>query len=197
MRFKSDTPKVLAICLIVTAALICSSACFAEQIWIGTVNLSQVLSKSVKVKKFQDEINRLRTDSESKLEAIRSGIKSLRTKLEEGKDKLPDAEKKALEDKIKAQIEKYNTEKEAMDVALKFKARSDNNLIRSEIDKTIDKLAQKRGLNVIIPARFMLYRKGVPEITDELIAELDKSENAKQPAAKPAEKPKPAPQGKK
>ncbi|MEJ2717519.1 MAG: OmpH family outer membrane protein [Deltaproteobacteria bacterium] len=185
MNVSSAMTKRLLILAAMVVAVSFPGFARADEAGLGSIDLRKVYQSSVRIKAAVESIQKLEVDSKANLERIISEVKALEAKLKEGKQTQKKEEKEKLEAKLKAKQDQLKEERQALRVKLAFKHKSVETEIRVKVKEAIDKAAQEANLKGVISDTVLLYSKGMPDITDNVLKFLDAG-LAKKSQKKPA-----------
>ena len=167
--------------LVVAGLLLAKGVGRAEDVKIGVVDVSKIFSSYTKVTENQAEFDKFReerqADVQKKAEAADKEIQLLQDKLDSK------AIKKEVSDKITADISKMkqdilNLQREVYQ-ELQTKNRDLVEARVKEIETAIAKLAKEKGYTIVINKEAALYSPETADLSDQIIAVLNKPAAAK------------------
>jgi Skp family chaperone for outer membrane proteins len=167
------------IVLIVLLTGMYSNLSIAGDLKIGQVNLKGVFSASIAIQKIWQDVKKSEGDAKAKLISISNEVSSLEKKLKEEESKLKPEEKAKLQQALKEKREKQRTESEALRISLAFKQKNARTVSQSKILNAIARVADKKGLTLIVRQPMVLYSKDVPDITKDVVETIDAAGSAK------------------
>ncbi|MBI4963426.1 MAG: OmpH family outer membrane protein [Desulfomonile tiedjei] len=152
--------------------LLCGFSAAAE-VKLAQLNLQKVFNQSTKVKVIIEEVKKMQTDSVTKMNVLSTEIGKVEQQLKEGQDKLSKEEKEKLEADLKKIKEDLRSEQETAKVKINFKQKSAQNVINSQIQEAVAKIANEEGYTVVLASETIIYSKDVGDITDKVAKALD------------------------
>ena len=156
-----------------------SNVSTASDLKIGQVNLKGAFSSSVAIQKIWQDVKKSEGDAKAKLTSISNEVSKLEKKLKEDESKLKPDEKAKLLQTLKEKREKQRTESEALRISLVFKQKNARTVSRSKFLNAVARVADKKGLTMVVPHQMVLYSKDVPDITKEVVDTIDAAGSAK------------------
>lgn len=159
------------------AIIVLASAPFVQAVdnaVVGVVNLEKVMLETKAGKSLNDQLKKMKIDFQNKYNQTGKDLEARRSELEKQKAALSkEAFAKKEEEFIKKSEEaqnSFNREGEAMDLAGR-KAFTEFNLI---VIEAVSKVAKENNFTHIMPAAVFAYFDDKTEVTDKVIAEVDK-----------------------
>ena len=169
--------------LVIAGLLFTKGLGWAEDVKIGVVDVNKIFSVYTKVAENQAEFNKFReerqTEVQKKADAAQKEIEVLQNRM----DKQGKVMKKEESDKITADIEKkrqdiLNLQREVYQ-ELQTKNRDLVEARVKEIEAAIAKLAKEKGYAFVINKEAVLYFPETADLSDQIIAVLNKPAAAK------------------
>ena len=158
---------VLAICVSSVNVGWAQSGKFAQ------INLTDVSSKSNKVKVAVEQLLKMQTAGSPKMEALTTEAKKLEADLEKGKDTLNTAEKEKLENDLTQKYQEMQSEQQSVRGKLATQQQAIQTAIMNQIQQIIEKIAKDEGYSAVFLKETMIYSMGMPDLTDVVIKALD------------------------
>ena len=164
--------------LVIVGLLLAKGVGRAEDVKIGVVDVNKIFSGYTKVAENQAEFNKLmeeqQAEAQKKAEAIKEAIKPLQDKL----DKQGKLMKKEELDKINSDIGKKQQELYNISMTLSTDLKKKNlELVEArvkDIEAAIAKLAKEKGYTFVINKEAVLYSPEAADLSDQVIAALNK-----------------------
>ncbi len=187
---KADTFNnwVRTLGLIIGIIAVCAGPSGAGETKFAQVNLSQVLGQSAKVRAALQKIKQAEADYKVKLVSLAQEIKALEQKLADA-ESLSKQERDTLKDKLTRKKEEYEREQQLSRVRMTFMKKSEQNLVRIELDRILMQIAEKEGYQAIFMNQSIAYARDMPDLTQRVlkaldgnVQETDKQETEAQPA---------------
>jgi outer membrane protein len=174
--------------LLVCCALFTISQTAFGQVKVAVINLQKAVFESAEIKKANDDMQATFKPRQDKINQLNTELQTIAQQLQQGAGKLtPQQESdlnysgqkkqrdvKNLTDDLNADVEAYRN-----DVLQKSSAK---------MTDVIKKLAEEKGLDLVVEGSTALYFKPTLDITNDAIAAYDKAYPVKAPAAAPAAK---------
>ena len=146
---------------------------FSAELKIAKVNLQAVTETSTRVKNAMEEMKKIQMESVPKLTVIGNEIKKLEERLKAGETSLSKEDKEKLENELNAKKQEIQQEQQSAKVKLAFKQKSFSNVMRTQLNEVIDKLAKEGGYSIIMNSDTLLYSNGIPDLTEQITKTLD------------------------
>ena len=172
--------------------LACSALCVfthvaAAQTKIAVVDIQTAVFKSAEIVKAQEEMNATFKPRQDKINLLASEIQALQTQLQNGNGKLTDAQMADIQANAAKKQREYKYANDDL--------QSDVEAFRSEtlqktsvkMNEVIKKVAEAKGLDLVVDTQTAHFFKPALDITDEVIAAYNKTypvAGAAAPAAK-------------
>ncbi len=145
-------------------------ACAAEA-KIGVLNLKEVYTKSSRIQGLKEDIEKFKVNAKNAINKMQMDLQSLQQKLQSGKAE--GDEKTKLENEIRAKKEELVNEQNSTKIKLSFKNKSLLNSVRIQVQQATKLVAEKMNLEGVIAEAAIVYPGSLPDITMEVIKELD------------------------
>jgi Skp family chaperone for outer membrane proteins len=157
---------------------------------IGLIDLKEVYTGSSKIKRLSEDLKKYTANAENQINKLQADLTGMQEKLKKGDVK--GGERTRLENRIKAKQEEIAQEKHELSVKMSFKRKSLQNSVRIQVEQATRTVADKKGLNGVIAEAAVVYPGAMPDITADVIKELDGSSKADQaPEARKGPNPEP------
>lgn len=163
---------LLSITAGVLGMMLLTSNAFAEM-KIAKVNLSAVSENSTRIKAAMEDMKKVQLESAPKLTVLSNEIKKLEDQLQAGEATLPKEEKDKLENEIQTKRQEMQQEQQSIRVKLAFKQKSLGNVVRTQLNEILEKIAKEEKYNAILSSDVVLYSDGVPDLTEKVTKALD------------------------
>lgn len=182
--------KSLTIALLAVLALLWSGLAGAADLKVGKVDIQTIYTKSVRIKKAVQDMQQIQNEGQSKLLGLTSEVQSLQSKFDAAKTQ---AEKDKIKAELDAKSETLESERQTVGFKLSLAQQNIRNQFTNELQAIVEKAAKAKGLSVVFADGSLLYSSGIPDLTKEVLEELDKiGATPAVPKAAPAT-PRPAP----
>lgn len=165
------------------AALSCALFCIAgtglAQVKVGVISLQRAVLESAEIKKASAELEAKYKPRQQEMEKLQRDLQSIQQQLQTNAGKLtPQAEAD-----LNAQGQRKQRELQRMNEDLQGDVERDRNEILSKASQkmqaVVSKLAETKGLDMVVDVTNTVYFKPALEITTEAIAAYDKAYPAK------------------
>lgn len=155
------------------AAVFCAPLgnAWATEAKIGVVNLKEVYTKSASIQGLKEDIEKFKANAKNAINKLQMDLQSLLQKLNSGK--VQGDEKTKLENEIKAKKQELVNEQDSTKIKLSFKNKSLLNSARIQVQQATKLVAEKRSLEGVIAEAAVVYHGSLPDITMDVIKELD------------------------
>ena len=176
--------------LLVFSALLSMSQVGFSQVKVAVVNLQRAVFESAEIKKANEDMQATFKPRQDKINQLQGELQSIADQLQKGGDKMPaqqqtdlqyngqkkQRELKNMQDDLQADVEAYRN-----DILQKSS---------QKMSEVVKKLAEEKGLDIVVEGSTTLYFKPALDITNDAIAAYDKAYPAKAApaAAAPAAK---------
>jgi outer membrane protein len=169
-RFVAAAPALVAGFLL--SLLFCGFSAGAEG-KLAQLNLQKVYNQSAKVKAIVEEVKRMQTDAVAKMNSLSAEIGKVEQQLKEGQEKIGKEDKEKIEAELKKKNEDLRSEQESAKIKITFKQKSGQNVVNSQIQDAVAKIANEEGYAVVLTSETIVYSKDVPDLTDKVAKALD------------------------
>lgn len=165
---------------LIALSIFALSLSVAENSWaqsgkFAQINLTDVSSKSTKVKVAVEQLLKMQSAGSPKMESLTAEAKKIEADLEKGKDALKPAEKEKLENDLTQKYQEMQSEQQSVRGKLAAQQQQIQSAIMSQIQQIIENIAKKEGYSAVFLKETMIYSSGMPDLTDMVIKELDSS----------------------
>ena len=176
MLSKLSTVAALAALAIMPAA---AQAPAAAPVKMGIINVQQALSETAEIKKAQAALQSKYKPQQDRLAAIQKELADIQNQLQTGGDKL--APQKASELQVTGQRRQRELERLREDLEGEFQREQQEILGRTgqKMQDAIKRVAEARGLDVVVDMQNTIYVKPALDITKEVVADYDKTNPVK------------------
>ncbi len=161
--------------IVLTVCFSTAGVSWAQATKFAQINLTDVSSKSTKVKAAVDQLLKMQSAASPKMESLTTEAKKLEADLEKGKDTLKPAEKEKLETDLTQKYQEMQSEQQAVRNKLAVQQQAIQTAIMNRIQQIIDKIAKDEGYGAVFLKETMIYSTGMPDITDKVVKDLDAS----------------------
>lgn len=159
--------------IVFTACLSTVDVSWAQSAKFAQINLTDVSSKSTKVKAAVEQLLKMQTAASPKMESLTTEAKKLEADLEKGKDTLKPAEKEKIENDLTQKYQEMQSEQQAVRSKLAVQQQAIQTAIMNQIQQIIEKTAKDEGYSAVFLKETMIYSSGMPDLTDNVIKALD------------------------
>lgn len=171
---KTGLALVSLISLFIFTLCVCSvSDSWAQSAKFAQINLTDVSSKSTKVKAAVEQLLKMQTSGSPKMESLTTEAKKIEADLEKGKDSLKPADKEKLENDLTQKYQEMQSEQQSVRSKLAVQQQAIQSAIMAQIQQIIDKMAKDEGYSAVFLKETMIYSTGMPDLTDMVIKALD------------------------
>jgi len=165
--------------LLACSALFVFAHLAAAQTKVGVINLQQAVFESAEIKKADLQMQATFKPRQDRMAALQKEIETLSNQLQAGQGKLSPA----AESDITAQGQRKQRELQRLTDDLNADSQAYRNDVLSKssakMSEIVKKLAEEKGLDIIVDTTTTLYFKPALEITKEATAAYDKAYPAK------------------
>jgi Skp family chaperone for outer membrane proteins len=166
---KLSASLVLSLCAILVLAF--SSFSFAEGLKFGRVSFTDIQKNSKKFHGAMEEIQKVRNESQAKIEVMKSDVKRIEEQLQ--KPDIKADQKAKIQNELNEKNQELQTEEQAAGVKVALKQRSLQTAMSQQIKAIIEKLAKDEGFTAIFRSEELVYSDGLPDLTDKITQALD------------------------
>ncbi len=171
------------------SALLLIAQSVSAQTKVAVVNLQQAVFESAEIKKADAEMVAKYRPRQQEIEKLNADGSAIQQKLQAGQGKLSD---QAAAD-LQAQLQKIQRELQRKNEDLQADSERERNEILSKasqkMQEIIRKVADTKGVDLVVDTQTTLYFKAPMDITKDVIAAYDQAYPVSAPAAAPATKP--------
>jgi len=153
--------------------LIVAVPTYSADLKLAKVSLENVFNNSARVKAATEEIKKMQTESNTKLNLMRTQITQFEEKLKDEKSPLNKEEKDKIENELQRKIEEMTNEQQTLQAKLTFKERTLQNVFRTQIKLAVEKIAKEEGVTAVFAEQAMIFSGSLPDLTDKVIKEFD------------------------
>lgn len=167
---------IAAVPMLVAGFLVSLSFCGSSEgaeFKLAQINLPKIFNQSAKVKAIVEEIKKIQNDATAKMNALGTDIAKIEQQLKEGQEKLGKEEKEKAEAELKKKREDLREEQETAKIKISFKQKSAQNVVNSQIQEALDKIAKDEGYSVVLQSDAIIYSKDVPDLTEKVVQAVD------------------------
>lgn len=161
------TLSVFAFCIFSVSASWAQAPKFAQ------INLTDVSSKSTKVKVAVDQLLKMQSSGSPKMESLTAEAKKIEADLEKGKDTLKPADKEKLENDLTQKYQEMQSEQQSVRTKLAVQQQAIQAAIMAQIQQIIEKTAKEQGYSAVFLKETMIYSDGMPDLTEMVVKALD------------------------
>lgn len=159
--------------LVVAFCIFSVSASWAQSPKFAQINLTDVSSKSAKVKVAVDQLLKMQSSGSPKMETLTAEAKKIEADLEKGKDTLKPADKEKLENDLTQKYQEMQSEQQSVRTKLAVQQQAIQAAIMTQIQQIIEKTAKEQGYGAVFLKETMIYSDGMPDLTEMVIKALD------------------------
>lgn len=142
---------------------------------IGVLDMNKVLSNSNAGKKAQNVIEQKMTSYKKSFEKEGKALMAMREELEKKGQSLSESARKTKIEAFQKKGRELAEKENAANTELQKLREQHIQPIVKKLEEVVEKIAQKEGYAVILPRNVVLYQTASIDITDKVIAELNKS----------------------
>ena len=177
---KGDTMKILKFVGVITMIVLFNNLAFAADVAkIGVIDLQKILETSAAGKSIQTELKKEKDKMESDLQKKGAEIENIRKRLEReamvmGKEMREEKERESrikIND-FKSLQKKYRSDLQQLEAKL-------INQLKNDINDIVQDIGKKEGYLLIINKFGVIYSPNSIDVTDRVIAALDKKSGKK------------------
>jgi outer membrane protein len=157
--------------------LLASAVTVMAQAKVGVINIQEAILQTAEIKKAQADLTAKFKPRQDRLEAIQKELQDLQAKLQSGKLN----EQAASDAQMQGQRRQRELQRLTEDLQGDVNAERQEILQRSgqRMTEVVRKLAEAKGLDMVVDASTTLYFKPVLDLTKEAAGEYDKAYPAK------------------
>ncbi len=147
----------------------------AAQVKVGVINMQAAILDTAEIKKASTDLEAKYKPKQAELERVRKELEEIQQKLQSGGEKLPPQSQADLT----AQGQRKQRELQRMTQDLQEEVDAERNDILSgsgrRMQEVVKKLAEERGIDVMVDAGSTLYVKPTLDLTKDATAAFDKA----------------------
>ncbi len=161
--------------LLVFSALLALSQTGFGQIKVAVINLQRAVFESAEIKKANEDMQATFKPRQDKINQLQTELQTIADQLQKGGDKMPPQQQQDLQ---------YNGQKKQRELKnMQDDLQADVEAYRNEIlqkssqkmTEVVKKLAEEKGLDMVVEGSTTLYFKPALDITNDAIAAYDKA----------------------
>ena len=161
--------------LLVCAALLCAGQVVSAQVKVGVINLQKAVFDTAEIKKADAEMQARYKPRQDRLQQTQEQIARISQQLQQGAGKLTPQQEADLQ----AQGQRLQKEGQRLTDDLQADTTADRNEILSKstekMSAVIKKIAEEKGLDMVVESSATLYLKPALDITADATAAYDKA----------------------
>jgi outer membrane protein len=149
------------------------------QLKVGVIDSQRAILETAEIKKAQAELEAQFKPRQEQIEKLQRELQDINEKLQKGQGKLtPEAERDL---QIQGQRKQRDLQRATEDLQSEVDARRNEilNRVQRQMVEIVRKLAEEKGLDVVLDAGDMIYFKPALDLTAEATAAYDKVHPAK------------------
>lgn len=161
--------------LVVCSALVAASQMASAQVKVAVINLQKAVFDTAEIKKANDEMQARYKPRSDKLQQLQEQIQRIAQQLQAGGDRL--AQQAQLD--LQTQGQTLQRQAQRLQEELQQDVQADRNEILTKssqkMNDVIKKLAEEKGVDLVVDSATTLYFKPTMELTAEATAGYDKA----------------------
>jgi outer membrane protein len=164
--------------LLAAFCLVCAPVAFA-QLKVGIIDSQKAILDTAEIKKAQSELEAQFKPRQERIEKLQKELQDINDQLQKGQGKLtPEAERDL---QIQGQRKQRDLQRATEDLQSEVDTRRNEILARvqRQMVEVVRKLAEEKGLDVVLDANDMIYFKPGLDLTAEATAAYDKAHPVK------------------
>jgi outer membrane protein len=165
--------------LVLSFALLASASAVSAQTKVGVINLQRAVLESAEIKKASKDLEAKYGPRQQAVEKLQKEIQALQQNLQSNAGKLTPA----AEADLTTQGQRKQRELQRMTEDLQGDVERDRNAILGKssqaMQEVVKKIAEEKGLDLVVDVSTAIFFKPVMEITTESIAAYDKAHPVK------------------
>jgi len=156
-------------------ALLALCGIASAQVKVGIVNTQRAVLESAEIKKAQAEMEAKYRPRQQQIEALEKDVAGIAQQLQSPTSKLTPQQQQELQ--AQGQRKQRDHDRLAQDLQTDVQAERDDILLKSsqKMSAVVKKIAEDKGLDVVIDVANTAYFKPALEITNDVLAEYDKT----------------------
>lgn len=169
--FRSSIGSLVAVC----AAGLVSASIASAQVKVGVINLQRAITETAEIKKAQNEMQAKYKPRQDALEAVQRELNDIQTQLQSSQGKLSAAGEADLQ--ARGQRKQREAQRLNEDLQADVDRERQDILQRAgtRMTEVVKKLADEKGLDMVVDISTTVFFKPALEITNEAIAAYDKA----------------------
>ena len=169
--------------LVVCSALFALAQFSPAQTKVGVVNLQQAVFQSAEIKKADAEMQAKYQPRQTELDKLNAEISSLAQKLQSGQGKLTPAQESDLTNQGQRLQREVQRKQEDLSADVERDRNETLTLSSQKMGEIVKKVAEAKGLDLVVDASTAIYFKDAMDITKDVIVAYDQAHPASAPAA--------------
>jgi outer membrane protein len=165
--------------LLVLSAMLASASAVSAQTKVGVINLQRAVLESAEIKKASKDLETKYGPRQQAVEKLQREIQALQQNLQTNAGKLTPA----AEADLQQQGQRKQRELQRLTEDLQADVERDRNAVLGKssqaMQEVVKKIAEEKGLDMVVDVSTAIYFKPAMEITTESIAAYDKAHPAK------------------
>jgi outer membrane protein len=145
---------------------------FSQEMKLGKINLQEINKSSKRINAAFQEIRKIQTEEQTKLQGLIRDTSKIESRLSEDKSLTPQ-DKEKLQNELKEKNQELESEKQAAGVKMALKQKSMQNEIGVQLNGLIPKVAKEEGVTVVFRSEAIAYSEGLVDITEKVVKALD------------------------
>lgn len=149
------------------------------QLRVGIIDSQRAILETAEIKKAQAELEAQFKPRQEQIERLQKELQDINEKLQKGQGKLtPEAERDL---QLQGQRRQRDLQRATEDLQSEVDARRNDilNRVQRQMVEVVRKLAEEKGLDVVLDANDMIYFKPALDLTAEATAAYDKAHPVK------------------
>lgn len=176
--------RSLALCLLASLGLSMTPvASWAQGTKFATVDMARVLREYEQVKRVAQMLQAKKDEFQETIDKKQQEIKNLNDEIQ----KADAGQKGELEKKKKQKLIALQNQFQKLKEQLGEMEKQEFDSIKDQIYAEIDKIAQTKGVGMILEKQWLYYPRKTEDLTDELLRSLDSNKGATKKAPKSSE----------
>lgn len=151
----------------------------SAQVKVGTVNLQKALQETAEIKAAEADLKARFGPRQDELAALEKEIAKLNQEAESNQQKYNEAAMAELGSRIQTRQRQYQRNSEALQDAVNRERQDILQRVGQRFQEVVKKVAEEKGLDVVIDASNLLYAKAALDISADVTAAYDKAYPAK------------------
>jgi Skp family chaperone for outer membrane proteins len=173
MRVDTWAKGLLAIAMCFCLLCVFSVPSRAADFKVGKINLADVYRGSEKLKAAAAELKQMQLEAEAKMGPLKDAVAKIHEQLKSGESTMKQEEKDKLQADLKEKVQEIENQQQTLRAKITFKQKSIQNALVGQIREVIKKVGEKEGLAGIFSSETLLYSEGIPDLTAQVLQELE------------------------